>query len=45
MEQYNQALDATYDRRGWTRDGVPTPERLIELGIDLPELMAIVQQD
>jgi aldehyde:ferredoxin oxidoreductase len=38
-------MDAAYKRRGWTRDGVPTVERLKELGIDLPELVAIVTPD
>ena len=43
VAQYNKVVDAAYDRRGWTRDGVPTRERLRELGIDLPELTAIIQ--
>ncbi|MFH1143250.1 MAG: aldehyde ferredoxin oxidoreductase C-terminal domain-containing protein [Candidatus Eisenbacteria bacterium] len=42
-KQYQQALDTAYQRRGWTRDGVPTIARLKELGIDLPELVAIVK--
>ena len=40
--QYEQCVDAVYDRRGWNRNGVPTLERLKELGIDLPELIDIV---
>lgn len=43
VAQYNKVVDAAYDRRGWTRDGVPTRERLRELGIDLPEIVAIVK--
>ncbi|HEY3316760.1 MAG TPA: aldehyde ferredoxin oxidoreductase family protein [Bacillota bacterium] len=27
-------LDRYYDRRGWTRDGIPTPDRLRSLGLD-----------
>lgn len=27
-------LDEYYDLRGWTKDGVPTKEILIELGLD-----------
>jgi aldehyde:ferredoxin oxidoreductase len=42
-EQYNRVTDAAYDRRGWTRDGVPKLSRLRELGIDLPKLVRIVQ--
>lgn len=43
LAQYNKVVDAAYQRRGWTRDGVPTVARLRELGIDLPELVAIVE--
>ena len=45
MEQYNKVVDAAYERRGWTRNGVPKIERLRELGIDLPEITAIVEKD
>jgi len=45
MEMYNKVMDAAYDRRGWTRNGVPKIERLKELGIDLPELVEIVKAD
>jgi len=42
---YNKVVDAAYQRRGWTKNGVPKIERLKELGIDLPELVAIVKDD
>ncbi|MCP5107224.1 MAG: 2Fe-2S iron-sulfur cluster binding domain-containing protein [bacterium] len=45
MKVYNNVVDAAYKRRGWTNDGVPTIERLKELGIDLPELVEIVKAD
>jgi aldehyde:ferredoxin oxidoreductase len=45
FDQYNKVVDAAYDRRGWTRNGVPKIERLRELGIDLPEIVAIVEDD
>ncbi|MDD3641877.1 MAG: aldehyde ferredoxin oxidoreductase C-terminal domain-containing protein [Candidatus Krumholzibacteria bacterium] len=45
MEQYNRVVDAAYDRRGWTRNGVPKIERLRELGIDLPRIVEIVRND
>jgi aldehyde:ferredoxin oxidoreductase len=35
--------DAAYKRRGWNFDGIPTLERLIELNIDLPELVQIIE--
>ncbi|MEW5826595.1 MAG: aldehyde ferredoxin oxidoreductase C-terminal domain-containing protein [Candidatus Bipolaricaulota bacterium] len=41
-DQYEQLIDAVYTRRGWTRDGVPTLTKLRELGIDLPEVVAVV---
>ncbi len=45
MDQYQKVVDAAYDRRGWTRNGVPKVERLKELGIDLPELVEIIKDD
>ena len=43
-EQYDKTLDVVYRRRGWDNDGIPTVERLRELGIDLPELVKIVEE-
>lgn len=45
MDLYNRVVDAAYKRRGWTSNGVPTIERLRELGIDLPELVEIIKTD
>jgi aldehyde:ferredoxin oxidoreductase len=45
MEMYNKVTDVAYRRRGWNKNGVPTIERLKELGIDLPELIEIVKND
>ncbi len=42
-EQYSRLQDAVYKRRGWTRDGVPTLEKLHELGIDFPEVVEVVK--
>ena len=44
-DQYEQVMDAAYVKRGWTSNGVPKVSRLQELGIDLPELVAIVEGD
>jgi aldehyde:ferredoxin oxidoreductase len=41
--EYERVTDAAYERRGWTKDGVPRLSRLRELGIDLPELVRIVE--
>ena len=40
--RYEQLLDAVYLRRGWTKNGVPKIEHLKDLGMDLPELIAVV---
>jgi len=45
MNMYNKVMNAAYERRGWTKNGVPKIERLKELGIDLPELVEIVKED
>ncbi|HSH35251.1 aldehyde ferredoxin oxidoreductase family protein [Schnuerera sp.] len=43
-EQYEKLTDAVYKRRGWTMDGVPSPEKLKELGMDWPELLEVVEK-
>ena len=40
--RYEQLLDAVYERRGWTKNGVPKIEHLKKLGMDLPELIEVV---
>ncbi len=42
-DQYEQLIDAVYKRRGWTENGIPTAEKLRELGIDFPDVLAVVQ--
>ncbi len=42
-KQYEKLTDAVYKRRGWTPDGVPTLEKLHELGIDFPEVVEVVE--
>jgi len=34
VEEMNMMLDDYMNARGWTKDGVPTPEKLNELGLD-----------
>ena len=43
-EQYEGLVDAVYQRRGWNNTGIHTLEHLKKLGIDLPELVEVVQQ-
>jgi aldehyde:ferredoxin oxidoreductase len=40
--QYEKLLDAVYERRGWTNNGVPKIEHLKEIGMDLPELLEVI---
>ncbi len=42
VSQYDQLIDAVFKRRGWTPDGCPTPEHLKEIGMDLPEVLDVV---
>jgi aldehyde:ferredoxin oxidoreductase len=41
--QYDLMMDAVYERRGWDKNSIPTPEKLKELGMDLPELLEVVE--
>ena len=43
-ERYERLLDAVYQRRGWTREGIPTLETLRRLGIDLPDVVEVVKR-
>ena len=42
--QYEQLVDAVYKRRGWTSNGVPGKEKLKSIGMDLPELVEVVEK-
>ena len=42
-DQYRRVTDAAYAARGWNPNGVPTLARLKELGIDLPEVVRLVE--
>jgi aldehyde:ferredoxin oxidoreductase len=42
--QYESLMDAVFKRRGWTNQGVPTPEHLAAIGMDLPEVLEVVRK-
>jgi len=42
-DQYEKLLDAVYERRGWNKNGVPTIEHLKKIGMDLPEILEVVE--
>ncbi|PKK86569.1 MAG: aldehyde:ferredoxin oxidoreductase [Thermoplasmata archaeon HGW-Thermoplasmata-1] len=44
-EQYETLKDSVYPRRGWTLDGVPTLEKVKELGIDFPDVVALLEKN
>ena len=41
--EYEKLIDAVYPKRGWNLNGVPTIAHLKELGMDLPELLEVVE--
>jgi aldehyde:ferredoxin oxidoreductase len=42
-QQYETLKDAVYQRRGWTPDGIPTLATAKRLGIDFPEVVALLK--
>ncbi len=43
-DQYESLLDAVYKRRGWNNNGVPKIDFLRKIGMDLPEVIAVVEK-
>ncbi|MDY7031232.1 MAG: aldehyde ferredoxin oxidoreductase C-terminal domain-containing protein [Thermodesulfobacteriota bacterium] len=41
-KRYEGLMDAVYKRRGWTKDGIPTLEKVKELGIDFPDVVELL---
>ncbi|MBN1681429.1 MAG: aldehyde:ferredoxin oxidoreductase [Anaerolineae bacterium] len=42
--QYEELVNTVYKRRGWDDNGIPTLEKVRELGIDLPDIVALIKQ-
>ncbi len=42
--EYERLKDAVYKRRGWTKDGIPTPEKVKALGIDFPDVIKLLEK-
>lgn len=42
LSQWEKLVDAVYRRRGWNRQGIPTPATLKRLGVS-PEALAVVE--
>ncbi|MDZ4121089.1 MAG: aldehyde ferredoxin oxidoreductase C-terminal domain-containing protein, partial [Candidatus Cloacimonadaceae bacterium] len=43
-DQYQQLADAVYKRKGWTPAGIPTLEHIKAIGMDLPEVLEVLNQ-
>ena len=44
QNQYQKLADAVYFRRGWTPNGVPTPQKMKKLGMDDPKMLKMLQE-
>ena len=42
--EYERLKDAVYERRGWTKNGVPTLEKAKSLGIDYPDVVELLEK-
>ncbi len=42
--EYERLKDAVYERRGWTKNGVPTLEKVKALGIDYPDVVKLLEE-
>ena len=42
--EYEKLKDAVYKRRGWNSNGVPTLQKIRELGIDLPDVVRLIKK-
>jgi aldehyde:ferredoxin oxidoreductase len=43
--EYEKLKDAVYRRRGWNSNGVPTIEKVRELGIDFPDVVELLRRN
>lgn len=44
MARYEQLVDAVYKRRGWDTKGVVKLDTVKRLGIDFPDVVALIQK-
>jgi aldehyde:ferredoxin oxidoreductase len=42
--EYERLKDAVYKRRGWNQNGVPTLQKVKELGIDYPDVVELLKK-
>ncbi len=41
--EYEKLKDAVYKRRGWNSNGIPTLQKVKELGIDFPVVIKLLK--
>jgi aldehyde:ferredoxin oxidoreductase len=41
---YESLKDAVYKRRGWNENGIPTKDKVKELGIDFPDILELIEK-
>ncbi|MEA2055937.1 MAG: aldehyde ferredoxin oxidoreductase C-terminal domain-containing protein [Candidatus Thermoplasmatota archaeon] len=44
QDQYQKLADAVYHRRGWTPNGIPTPQKMKQLGMGDSKMLKMLQQ-
>jgi aldehyde:ferredoxin oxidoreductase len=44
QDQYQKLADAVYYRRGWTQNGVPTPQKMKQLGMNDIKMLKMLQE-
>ncbi|GAP14555.1 aldehyde:ferredoxin oxidoreductase [Longilinea arvoryzae] len=44
-KQYDLLIDAVYQRRGWSKNGIPTLDTVRRLGIDFPDVVALIAKN
>ncbi len=44
QSEYEKLKDAVYKRRGWNSNGVPTLQKVKELGIDFPNVIELTKK-
>lgn len=43
-DRYEKLIDAVYKRRGWSENGIPTLEKVRDLGIDFPDVVELINK-
>jgi len=44
LSEYEKLKDAVYKRRGWNSNGIPTLQKVKELGIDFPDVVELTKK-